>query len=84
MTEDRLRALGWDETFAAAFAPYAERNVPGRITLEHQKIYRVSTADGEILARVRGRLRHLAERRDRFPAVVDRVAMSPGSGAADV
>ena len=83
MTEDRLRALGWDDTFAAAFAPYAERTVPGRVTLEHQKIYRVSTADGEILARVRGRLRHLADRRDRFPAVGDWVAVSPGSGAAD-
>ena len=83
MTEDRLRALGWDDTFAAAFAPYADRAVPGRVTLEHQKIYRVSTADGEILARVRGRLRHLADRRDRFPAVGDWVAVSPGSGAAD-
>ncbi len=83
MTEDRLRALGWDDTFAAAFAPYADRSVPGRVTLEHQKIYRVSTADGEILARVRGRLRHLADRRDRFPAVGDWVAVSPGSGADD-
>ena len=83
MTEDRLRALGWDDTFAEAFAPYADRSVPGRVTLEHQKIYRVSTADGEILARVRGRLRHLADRRDRFPAVGDWVAVSPGSGADD-
>ena len=83
MTEDRLRALGWDDTFAAAFEPFADRAVPGRVTLEHQKIYRVSTADGEILARVRGRLRHLADRRDRFPAVGDWVAASPGSGAAD-
>ena len=81
MTEDRLRALGWDETFAAAFAPYAERSVPGRVTLEHQKIYRVTTADGEILARVRGRLRHLADRRDRFPAVGDWVAVAPGPPA---
>jgi ribosome biogenesis GTPase / thiamine phosphate phosphatase len=83
VTEDRLRALGWNETFAAAFAPYAGRSVPGRVTLEHQKIYRVSTADGEILARVRGRLRHLADRRDRFPAVGDWVAVSPGAGADD-
>jgi len=83
VSEDRLRALGWDDAFAAAFAPYAERCVPGRVTLEHQKIYRVSTADGEILARVRGRLRHLAERRDRFPAVGDWVAVQPGPGAAD-
>ena len=82
MTEERLRALGWDDTFAAAFAPYADRSVPGRVTLEHQKIYRVSTAEDEILARVRGRLRHLADRRDRFPAVGDWVAVSPAPEAA--
>jgi ribosome biogenesis GTPase / thiamine phosphate phosphatase len=81
VTEDRLRALGWDDTFAAAFAPHADRSVPGRVTLEHQKIYRVSTAEGEILARVRGRLRHHADRRDRFPAVGDWVAVSPAAGA---
>jgi len=80
VTEDRLRALGWDETFAEAFAPHAERSVPGRVTLEHQKIYRVTTADGDVLARVRGRLRHHAERRDAFPAVGDWVAVSLGSG----
>ena len=82
MTEERLRALGWDDTFAAAFAPHAERSVPGRVTLEHQKIYRVTTADGDVLARVRGRLRHQAERRDAFPAVGDWVAVSGGSVAA--
>ena len=80
MTEDRLRALGWDDSFAAAFAPYADRCVPGRIILEHQKIYRVATAGGESLVRVRGRLRHQADRRDRFPAVGDWVAVTPGVG----
>ena len=80
MSEDRLGALGWDDGFAAAFAPYADRCVPGRIVLEHQKIYRVGTAAGELLARVRGRLRHQADRRDQFPAVGDWVAVSPGSG----
>ena len=58
-------------------------SVPGRVTLEHQKIYRVSTVDGEILARVRGRLRHLADRRDRFPAVGDWVAVAPAAGSGD-
>jgi ribosome biogenesis GTPase len=83
VTEERLRALGWDDTFAAAFAPYADRCVPGRVILEHQKIYRVGTAGGEGLARVRGRLRHHADRRDRFPAIGDWVAVLPGPGADD-
>jgi ribosome biogenesis GTPase len=81
--EDRLRALGWDDGFATAFAPFADRCVPGRVTLEHQKIYRVCTAAGEGLARVRGRLRHEADRRDRFPAVGDWVALTPGRGPDD-
>jgi ribosome biogenesis GTPase len=80
VSEDRLRALGWDDTFAAAFAPFAERCVPGRIALEHQKIYRVLTGTGDALARVRGRLRHQADRRDQFPAVGDWVAVARPSG----
>src|SRR5690349_15143121 len=47
VSDDWLRVLGWDDHFAAAFAPHADRCVPGRVTLEHQKIYRVSTGEGE-------------------------------------
>ena len=84
MSDDWLRVLGWDDHFAAAFAPHADRCVPGRVTLEHQKIYRVSTGEGEVLARVRGRLRHQADRRDRFPAVGDWVAVTrAGAGGGD-
>ncbi len=75
---DRLTELGWTASFAEAFAPYAQTCVPGRIALEHQHIYRVYTAEGEVLARVRGRLRHQAQRREAFPAVGDWVALHPG------
>jgi ribosome biogenesis GTPase len=75
---ERLRALGWDEALAAAFAPYAARELrPARVTLEHQHIYRVSGDEGECLARVRGRMRHQAEGREAFPAVGDWVAIQP-------
>jgi ribosome biogenesis GTPase len=74
----RLTELGWRPVFAEAFAPFAERCVPARVALEHQHIYRVYTAEGETLARVRGRLRHQAERRESFPAVGDWVALVPG------
>lgn len=80
MSEDRLRALGWDDAFATAFAPFADRCVPGRVALEHQKIYRVITEAGDVLGRVRGRLRHHADRRDQFPAVGDWVAVARQSG----
>jgi ribosome biogenesis GTPase len=80
---DRLTELGWRPVFAEAFAPYADRCVPARIALEHQHIYRVYTAEGETLARVRGRLRHMAERREAFPAVGDWVALTPGAAGEE-
>jgi ribosome biogenesis GTPase len=75
---ERLTVLGWDERVAAEFAPYAARGLqPARVALEHQHIYRLYTADGECLARVRGRMRHQAEAREAFPAVGDWVATEP-------
>jgi ribosome biogenesis GTPase len=69
--------------FAEAFAPYADHCIPARIALEHQHIYRVYTEEGETLARVRGRLRHQAERREAFPAVGDWVALTPGAAGEE-
>lgn len=81
MAPERLHALGWHDSFAAAMAPFAARGFePARVTLEHQHIYRLYTAAGECLARVRGRLRHRAERREAFPAVGDWVAITPPQG----
>src|SRR6187551_3154201 len=73
-----LDQYGWNESFAAAFAEHAgEGRVPGRVVLEHTHIYRVGTAEGELLARVSGRLRHRAESRPDFPAVGDWVVVEP-------
>ena len=79
MALDRLTELGWDAAFAEAFAPWAPRCVPARVALEHQHIYRVYTAADEVLARVRGRLRHRAAAREAFPAVGDWVALAPAT-----
>ena len=58
-----LTQLGWNDALALAFAPHAaERLVPGRMGLEHTHIYRVMTAEEEVLARVSGRLRHQPSR----------------------
>ena len=75
---DPLARYGWNETFAKAFAEHAgEGRLPGRVVLEHTHIYRVGTADGELLARVSGRLRHRAAARPDFPAVGDWVVVEP-------
>jgi ribosome biogenesis GTPase len=75
---DRLSQYGWNERFAEAFAEHAgEGRIPGRVVLEHTHIYRVGTAEGELLARVSGRLRHRAAARPDFPAVGDWVVVEP-------
>lgn len=79
-----LTRLGWNARFAEAFAPYAERGLlPARVSLEHTHIYRVFAADGEMLARVAGRLRHHASARSDYPAVGDWVAIEPDAHGGD-
>jgi len=71
-----LESLGWNDRFAEAFKAHADEDVaPGRVSLEHQHIYRVLTEDGEALARVTGRLRHAAAVAVEYPAVGDWVAL---------
>ncbi len=82
MTIDQasLARYGWTPAFEAHFAPHAKEGlVAGRVARDHQHIYRVYTASGEVLARVAGRLRHEAASAGEFPAVGDWVAMTPDS-----
>jgi ribosome biogenesis GTPase len=76
-----LEALGWTDRFASAFLAHAAPDVvPGRVSLEHQHIYRVLTERGEVLARVAGRLRHEATTTIEYPAVGDWVALRSRPG----
>lgn len=76
-----LASLGWDEARATEFEPFAGQGLrPGRISLEHNHIYRVLTAEGEVLAEAAGRLRHRAGGRRELPAVGDWVALEPDAG----
>jgi ribosome biogenesis GTPase len=71
-----LRRIGWDDRLNEAFAEHAQEGlVPARVALEHTHIYRVLTAQDELLARVAGRLRHRASARSDYPAVGDWVAL---------
>jgi ribosome biogenesis GTPase len=73
-----LRALGWTDALAAAFAPLARGAlVPGRVVLEHNHVYRVRTAAGELLAETAGRIKYQATGRRQLPAVGDWVAIHP-------
>lgn len=73
-----LEALGWDPVREAEFQPLAQKGlIPGRISLEHNHIYRVLTGgeDGEVLSEASGRIRHRAGARREMPAVGDWVAL---------
>ncbi|MBI4886391.1 MAG: ribosome small subunit-dependent GTPase A [Acidobacteria bacterium] len=80
----RLTALGWDEGFAAAFdarAPGADVE-PARVAIEFNYLYRVWTADGEVVSTVSGRLKHRVTSRSELPAVGDWVALRKRAGHA--
>ncbi|MEW9701600.1 ribosome small subunit-dependent GTPase A [Paenibacillus sp. SI8] len=69
--------LGWNPFFEEAFEPYKQEGYcVGRVSLEHKHMYRVQTETGEALAEVSGKMRHLAMRREDYPAVGDWVALS--------
>ncbi|HEX8852502.1 MAG TPA: ribosome small subunit-dependent GTPase A [Pyrinomonadaceae bacterium] len=76
-----LEPYGWDAFFAEAFAPHARAGLmPGRVLLQHNKIYLVCTRQGEIYAEVTGRVLHEARGREDLPAVGDWVALRPAGG----
>ena len=58
----------------------AAGRVPGRVSLEHNHVFRVMTADGEHLAETAGRLKHRATARRELPVVGDWVALRPDPG----
>jgi ribosome biogenesis GTPase len=71
-----LEDYGWSEFFAAPFAPLAARGFePGRVLLQHNKIYLLRTEAGELEAEATGRLRFHARGAGDLPAVGDWVAL---------
>jgi ribosome biogenesis GTPase len=53
-----LETLGWDDAWRATFTPYGELGqAPGRVAIQHRGAYDVLTAEGDVRARVAGRLR---------------------------
>lgn len=78
-----LEALGWDRGRNAEFASHREAGLmPGRVSLEHNHVYRVLTAEGELLAETAGRIKHQAGGRSELPVVGDWVALRTGGAGA--
>lgn len=71
-----LESLGWNSARQAEFEPFQRLGqVPGRVCLEHNHVFRLMTAAGELLAEVAGRVKYAATGRRDLPAVGDWVAV---------
>lgn len=71
-----IQSYGWSDSLTLAFAPHARAgHVPGRIIVQQRDGYQVVTDQGEMRAKVSGRLMHEA-REVGHPAVGDWVALS--------
>jgi ribosome biogenesis GTPase len=84
---DQLSNFGWSEFFEAHFQPYrAGHYKAARVMLEYNHLYRVYTAEGELLADVAGKLRHEAASRADLPTVGDWVVLQvrPLEGKATI
>jgi ribosome biogenesis GTPase / thiamine phosphate phosphatase len=78
-----LESWGWDEKWAAAFAPYAaEGRTPARVIAQHRGTWLLAGEAGEWPAKLTGRLRHSAGEGD-LPAVGDWVACVRAPGQAE-
>jgi ribosome biogenesis GTPase len=76
MTLADLGVLGWTGDREREFAALGQADlVPGRVSLEHNHVYRVLTADGEHLAEAAGRIKYQASGRHELPAVGDWVGL---------
>ncbi len=73
----QLENFGWDDRFAAAFAPWTSKKhvQPGRVAIEFNQIFRIYVEDGELDAVTAGRLKHRARGRAELPAVGDWVVV---------
>lgn len=78
-----LEDLGWSDSLAAAFAPFAQQGLaPGRVVAQ-RGVNRVSTGESEMFADLAGRLRHELKGPGNaagFPAVGDWVALRLPTG----
>jgi len=67
-----LKKLGWNSFFGENFREYMKGHEPARVSSVNKNGYKVHTKNGEIKARISGRLRQDSQ----YPAVGDWVALS--------
>ena len=73
---DKLTNLGFTARFAQEATLYPDLH-PARVIAQYKELYRVATAESEMLAEISGKMRHAAVDMSDYPAVGDFV-MIPG------
>lgn len=72
-----LQAYGWNQSWEELRSDLGLTDrVIGRVILEHKRLYRVITEQGEVLASVSGRMNYEVTERSHFPCVGDWVVMT--------
>lgn len=75
-----LENLGWNDFFNNHFETYRCKGCnAGRVVSEHKNMYRIKTPEKEMLAKVSGKMIHMASGRADYPAVGDWVVVSENS-----
>jgi ribosome biogenesis GTPase len=76
-----LDQLGWESFYQKHFEDFNKPGCyAGRVTMEHMHLYQIQSEMGEYVAVISGKMRHVANRREDYPAVGDWVAWSPMEG----
>lgn len=73
-----LRDIGWDDEWEKVFACHRENGlVPGRVATEDRQAFAVVTEQGELPARIAGRMLQTIDATEDWPKVGDWVAVVP-------
>ena len=67
---DKLTNLGFTARFAQEATLYPDLH-PARVIAQYKELYRVATAESEMLAEISGKMRHAAVDMSDYPAVGD-------------
>ena len=77
INHEKLIAAGWNEKWQEKADSDLASLIPGRIIVEHKRIYRIHTEHGILLGEISGKFRHEAAEREDYPAVGDWVMVHP-------
>ena len=79
---DKLTNLGFTARFAQEATLYPDLH-PARVIAQYKELYRVATAESEMLAEISGKMRHAAVDMSDYPAVGDFVMIDRNEGSQD-